>query len=392
MEKRKILIFGAGKIGRAFIGQLFGMANYRVVFVDAIREITDLLSHRGEYRVEIRDKKQETLVVKNVRGIHSSEKQKILDEIVDSDLIASSVGINALPFIAPLIAEGLQRKSRLRPDAYTDIILAENLRNAPAYISKLLKDCQLPASVLEKVGFIESSIGKMVPIMTEVEMARDPLLVYAEAYNTLILDARGFKNPIPNVPGIAAKENIKAWVDRKQFVHNLGHALAAYFGNYLHPKLRYMYEVLADEEVAQYTTEAMKESGNILQAVHPGEFTPEDLAAHTADLIERFQNKLLGDTVYRVGTDLVRKLGKNDRLAVPLRYGIRHRLPFPHIFAGYQAAMHFQARLNNTSNPNDLEVTGMFKRDGISHVLSKVSGLDPERCLKESIDFKLNIK
>ncbi len=387
---KKILVFGAGKIGRAFIGQLFGLAEYEVVFVDAIREITDLLSCYGEYRVEIRDDKQETLLVRNVRGIHISEKQKIFREIVDTDLIATSVGINALPFIAPLIAKGLEMKSRLYPDSATDIILAENLRDATEYFAKLLKDCRLPESILQNVGLIESSIGKMVPIMTKEKMAPDPLLVFAEAYNTLILDAKGFKNAIPDIQGIAAKENIKAWVDRKLFIHNLGHAVAAYFGNFLHPELHYMYEVLADEEVAFYTSEAMKESGSILRAVHPDEFTSEDIADHAADLIKRFQNRLLGDTVYRVGTDLLRKLGKTDRLAVPMRFGIRHQLPFRYIFAAYGAAMHFKATLNNTLNPNDLEVTEMFHQMGIAHVLSRISGLDPEQCFKEAFDFKFN--
>jgi mannitol-1-phosphate 5-dehydrogenase len=389
---KKILIFGAGKIGRAFIGQLFGLAEYEVVFVDAIREITILLSCYGEYRVEIRDDFQETLLIRNVRGIHISEKQKILHEIVDTDLIATSVGIKALPFIAPLIAEGLEMKSRLYPDSNTDIIIAENLRDATEYFTKLLQGFRLPESILHNVGLIESSIGKMVPIMTEEKMAPDPLLVFAEAYNTLILDARGFKNAIPDIQGIAAKENIKAWVDRKLFIHNLGHAAAAYFGNFLHPELQYMYEVLADEEVAFFTSEAMKESGTILRAIYPDEFSSEDIADHAADLIKRFQNRLLGDTVYRVGTDLLRKLGKTDRLAVPMRFGIRFQLPFRYIFAAYQAALHFKATLDNNLNPNDLEVTEMFRQKGISHVLSRVSGLDPEQCFKEDFDFKFNFK
>lgn len=389
---KKIIIFGAGKIGRAFIGQLFGLAGYELVFVDAIREINDLINRQGEYKVEIRDRNRETLLIRNVRGIHISEKQEIYQEIIDTDLIATSVGVNALPFIAPLIAEGIKKKSIIRPNSATDIILAENLRDASESFGKLLKDCQLPETILQNnVGLIETSIGKMVPIMTKEEMTLDPLLIYAEAYNSLILDAGAFKNAIPGIQGIAPKTNIKAWVDRKLFIHNLGHAIAAFFGNYLHPECHYMYEVLSDDEVKNLTGEAMKESGHILRAVHPKVFTQKDIEDHVADLIQRFQNRLLGDTVYRVGTDLQRKLGKSDRLAVPMHFGIQHQLPFRHIFAGYQAAMHFKATLNRVPNPNDLAVTEMFQQHGISRVLSEVSGLDPKQCLKESIDFKYNL-
>ena len=34
MAERNIVIFGAGKIGRSFIGQLFSKAGYGLVFVD----------------------------------------------------------------------------------------------------------------------------------------------------------------------------------------------------------------------------------------------------------------------------------------------------------------------------------------------------------------------
>jgi hypothetical protein len=54
--------------------------------------------------------------------------------------------------------------------------------------------------------------------------------------------------------------------------------------------------------------------------------------------------------------------------------------------------MHFKATLNNDLNPNDLEVTKMYRQKGISHVLSRGSGLDPEQCSKEDFDFKFNFK
>ena len=48
----------------------------------------------------------------------------------------------------------------------------------------------------ELVGLVETSIGKMVPIMSQKDLEEDPLQVFAETYNTLIVSKRGFKNPI----------------------------------------------------------------------------------------------------------------------------------------------------------------------------------------------------
>ena len=95
---------------------------------------------------------------------------------------------------------------------------------------QLIKNLPSSFPVESMVGLIETSIGKMVPIMPLAELEKDPLVVFAEPYNTLILDGKGFKSPIPEIKGLAPKSNIKAWVDRKAFIHNLGHATAAYYG------------------------------------------------------------------------------------------------------------------------------------------------------------------
>jgi len=382
---KKILIFGAGKIGRAFIGQLFSNASYEVVFVDAVQSIVDLLNQHQKYNVVIRDLRPDIITVENVRAIHARDNAKVVAEIIDTDLIVTCVGLNALPLIAPVIAEGLLKKYVANPDSKTDIILAENLRNAAFYFSGQIAS-HLPKMfpLANNVGFIETSIGKMVPIMSDEDMAEDPLQVFAEAYNTLIVDGKGFKNPIPNVQGLAPKENIKAWVDRKLFIHNMGHAIAAYFGNYYHPEKEYLYEVLADKKIEDLTRAAMQESGAVLRAIYPQEFTKQDIDNHIDDLINRFENRLLGDTVYRVGSDLKRKLGKSDRIATPIRYAIQYQLPFDHILKGYKAALCFYATLNNAQHPDDIFIIDQYKKKGIEFIMKEISGIDPEKCLRNT--------
>ena len=55
--EKKIVIFGAGKIGRSFIGQLFGQAGYQVVFIDNDRELVENLDRRKSYTVVIREER-----------------------------------------------------------------------------------------------------------------------------------------------------------------------------------------------------------------------------------------------------------------------------------------------------------------------------------------------
>lgn len=374
-RKKKILIFGAGKIGRSFIGQLFGCGGYEVVFIDISKSIIYALNHQRKYPVFIKDVKENIIWVNNVRGVLITDTEKILTEISDTDLIAICVGQNGLSKIAPSIAKGIFYKHINFPERRTDIILAENLRNAGTYFTEELEK-YLPVDfpLHKKVGMVETSIGKMVPIMPIEASVKDPLLVYAEAYNTLILDRQGFLNHVPEVTGLAPKENIKAWVDRKLFIHNLGHATTAYIGNFLYPDRIYIYEVLKDIRVEKETRRAMLEAGNVLRDVHPGEFTRDQIQDHINNLISRFKNEALGDTVFRVGCDLNRKLSNSDRLVAPMTEAFNRKLPYRQILKVYICALFFSAKdENNKFFPGDEQIINLYNSRGIEYILNNIS-------------------
>lgn len=378
MESRKLVLFGAGKIGRSFIGQLFSRSGFEVVFIDIDARLISALNENNEYKVIIKSETgDEEIWVKNVRGIHGSKINKIAKEIAECDLMAISVGQKAFPHIVPAIAEGVKLRYSRRPDDPLDIILAENMRNAASAVGQKIDELLLEDIDLDEyLGLIETSIGKMVPIMTKAEVEKDPLLVYAEPYNTLILDRAGFKNGVPEVDGLAPKNNMTAWVDRKSFIHNLGHAAAAYYGNVKYPELIYLYELMAKKNVFEVTRKTMVQSANVLLKAYPDDFNKSDLVAHIDDLIDRFGNKALGDTVFRVGQDLYRKLGPNDRIAGAIRLAVQHQMPFNRILHILACSLAFKATdEQGTRNDSDIKFS-LEANQGISHVLESICKLD----------------
>jgi len=345
IEVRKIVIFGAGKIGRSFIGQLFGCNGYKVVFIDVDPLVIAALNRQGNYRVIIKGEKEEEIIVPNVQAISALYKYKVVDAVSTAGILAVSVGKNALEKVIPVIAAGLLKRFSNNPNTPLDIILAENMRSAADFVRGQLKK-NLPSGfpVETLVGLIETSIGKMVPIIPLAVLERDPLVVYAEPYNTLILDGKGFKSPIPEIKELAPKSNIKAWVDRKAFIHNLGHATAAYYGYHLHPDSEYMYEILDDSEVFRFTRSVMLQSADILRTAYPEDFTAADLEDHIDDLIRRFRNKALQDTIFRVGHDLTRKLGEDDRFMGSIHLGIQYHMPYDLILEAMSFGLCFKAK------------------------------------------------
>jgi mannitol-1-phosphate 5-dehydrogenase len=377
VNNKSILIFGAGKIGRSFIGQLFSQSGYRVIFIDNNQRVINELNQHKTYKVVIKGKDEKTIKISNVIGILAKNYESIINAIANCDIMATSVGENAFRKIIPLIAQGIEKRRIIQPNFPIDIILAENIRNADEIMRNGLK-LYLPKSfpINSYIGLIETSIGKMVPIMSKEVENKDALLVYAESYNTLILGKSGFKNPIPNVKGLSPKENIKAWVDRKAFIHNLGHVAAAYFGFYKFPGRKYIFEVLDDDEVYTFTRAVMKQSAKALIKEYPAEFTFVDLVTHIDDLISRFRNQELGDTVFRVGRDLRRKLSKDDRVIGAVRLASKHHLPY-HLIIKVLAYGFFFSAENESGHPDqgDEEFLCELKAD-LDNLLISVCGLN----------------
>lgn len=382
MTQKKLVLFGAGKIGRSFIGQLFSRSGYQVVFIDIDRQIIDALNARRSYEVHVCDKVPETIHVDNVRGVFGGDVDHVVDEIVTADILAVSIGKNGLRHVVPTIAGALLRREETYPGRMIDIILAENMRNADVFVRNELKNI-LPAEypLDKRVGLVETSIGKMVPLAVD-RPDDDMLSVSAEAYNTLIVNKQAFKNPVPEVAGMEAKDNIKAWVDRKLFIHNFGHAAAAYIGYLRHPACVYLWEVLEDEDVKNFVRGGMLQSAEALKSEYPGVFSDRHLEEHIDDLLGRFSNRHLGDTVYRVGCDLYRKLASDDRIVTPLTSAYRAGLPYDRILHVLEAALRFRAAgADGNMFPSDIEFHAELENRGTRHILQNICGFSGEDML-----------
>jgi len=378
IKKNKIVIFGAGKIGRSFIGQLFSRGGYEVVFVDVFKQIIDELNNRKCYKVIIKSDFDQVIDITDVRGVYADDVCAVEHEVATAGIVSVSVGLRGLSTVFPLLAKGLMKRFETDSQMPLDIIIAENMRDADSFFRTELKKLTGQRYPFDSmVGLVETSIGKMVPIMLKQDMEEDILQVFAEPYNTLILDKKAFKNPIPDIEGLSPKENMKAWVDRKLFIHNLGHASASYFGYLYDPRFVYLHEVLAVPDIRDRVRETMLQSAAILLKKYPGEFTPEALTGHIDDLISRFRNKALGDTVFRVGCDLPRKLGPEDRLAGAVKAAISFGLPYDKILNALVCGFHFRAT-DESGNlfPEDTRFIELYQQ-GTDLVLTRICGFDP---------------
>jgi len=385
--------FGAGRIGRSFLGQLFSLSGYEVVFVDINKEIVNKINRKKEYRIIIKQNNvsDQTILISNIRAIETVNTEAVIQEIVEADILCTAVGKDALKNIIPLIARGLSSREKKAGNSTVDIIIAENMRHVSRYFfSELKRNLPEEFPLDQFVGLIETSIGKMVPIITEKESKVDPLVILAEPYNQLIVDRKSFKNPIPLLPELLAVDNIQAYVDRKLFIHNFGHAATAYLGYQYQPDFKYIYEPLQEKKIYNSVRNTMLQSAQALNKAYPDDLKMSDLQIHIDDLLTRFQNKALGDTLYRVGRDLYRKLDKSERIIGPIIMAEQNHIYWDEFNKIFLAALQFKARDEyGQLFPADKKFIEKELPLGIEHILRSVSHIDFSNKIEANVFRKL---
>lgn len=377
----KAVQFGAGNIGRGFTGQLFSEAGFEVVFVDVVPEVVALLNERRGYRIRIACDQPYTIEINGVRAVDGRDIASVAFEIASADVICTAVGVKALPHIAPGLAAGIRERADRKISDSINIVICENLQNMSGYLRGEVKKALPPeyhGYLDEKVGFVESVVGRMVPVMTEEQKKEDPLLVVVEPYKHLPIARDMIKGSFPEIPGIELAANFQSYVDRKLYTHNCGHAAAAYFG-YL-KGYEFIYESMNDPQIEAAVRSVLAETGEALIRKHG--FSREAHQEHVEDLLRRFANMALGDQVARVGGDPARKLGPDDRLVGAARLAEDYGVCPTNVCKAIAAALYFDP----AGDPTAPRVQAILRSCGVRGVLSEISGLDPDSEISREVE------
>ncbi|GAM64497.1 mannitol-1-phosphate 5-dehydrogenase [Vibrio ishigakensis] len=363
----KALHFGAGNIGRGFIGKLLADAGIAVTFADVNETVVNALIERNQYPVKVVGADVVVEEVTNVTAINSTSPE-IVDLIASVDMVTTAVGPTVLNIISKTIADGIELRFANGNEAPLNIIACENMVRGTSQLKEAVfahLSEETKAKAEQHIGFVDSAVDRIVPPAEEGET--DPLAVTVETFSEWIVDETQFKGEIPNIPGMERTDNLMAFVERKLFTLNTGHLITAYLGVLAgHETIK---DAIEDPAIHADVLAAMQESGEVL--IRRYGFDPEAHAVYIQKILGRFANPYLRDEVDRVGRQPIRKLSPQDRLVKPLNGTLEYGLPNSHLLKGIAAAFLYK----NDDDPQAVELQAMFAEKGFAETLAHYSEL-----------------
>lgn len=333
----KALHFGAGNIGKGFIGYLLNKTGYEVCFVDVNKQMVDRFNETNSYLVELLDDSHTVEAISPVTALHSiTQEEEVIEAIVNSDLITTSVGVNNLARIANVFAKGLLMRAK-ENKTKIDVIANENAINASTTlkqeISRHVTNSEM-AEICTFVGFPNSAIDRLA--LSKITEGGEVALV--EPFFEWIINKTEMVNfELPLINNVIYVEDLKPYIERKLYIVNMGHATTAYLGFLAGEST--IQSALENPEIELFVRKTLNEASQYI--IRKFNSKPEAMSDFIEKTLKRFKNKNIHDEVLRVGRSPIRKLGYNERLTKPTRELFELGLPIEHLTMAIAAAFLF---------------------------------------------------
>ena len=372
---KQAIQFGAGNIGRGFMGAILERAGWHVTFADVVESIVDAINTQKHYTVHILDQACYDWEISNISAVNSAGPD-IAPAIAKCDLITTAVGPLVLPKIAVTIAQGIQRRIAEGNREPMNIICCENgLRTTTRLKNETFKHLSEAEIAFcdEHIGFADCAVDRICP----KPGFDNPLDAAVEEYTEWDVERSAWKGPLIEVDGLTYTDNLMACLERKLFTLNSGHAICAYLGS--RKGYATIIDSIRDEAIGRLVHKAMRESGEGL--IREFNFDPDAHHAYVERIFRRLQNPMLKDEVQRVGREPIRKLSPGDRLIKPLTTAAGYGLPVDHLVYGAAAAMRFDC----PDDPQSVELQKTIAEEGPEKALTRYSELQPDNPLHAQI-------
>ena len=377
----KAVHFGAGNIGRGFVGLLLHNAGYEIVFADVAEALINELAAADSYDVHEVGENATVRTVNNFRALNSAASaEAVVAEIATADILTTAVGPNILKFVAPLIARGIAaRDAALAP---LQVMACENAINATDILEAAVRsdDSVDEGTVNSAAVFANTAVDRIVPNQAPGQ----GLDVTVETFFEWVIDRTPFKGNEPAIDGATFVDDLAPYIERKLFTVNTGHASTAYFG--YAAGIEKISDAMADPGVQAQVRAVLAETKALLVRKH--EFAPADQEAYVQKILLRFSTEFLPDTVNRVGRAPMRKLSRHERFIGPAAELAENGVTPVALLAAIGAALHF----DDAADAEAVELAEIIATNTAEDATARITGLATEHPLFSAVSTLIAAK
>ncbi|MGP9693413.1 mannitol-1-phosphate 5-dehydrogenase [Brachybacterium sp. AOP25-B2-12] len=328
----KAVHFGAGNIGRGFVGLLLHEAGYEVVFADVAEGLIAQLDAADSYTVHVVGDAPQDIVVEGFTAVNSAQDPEALTaQIATADVVTTAVGAHILRFVAPAIAAGIA--ARPADAAPLAVMACENAINATDILSAEIRTAYQGDDLDRRAEFANTAVDRIVP----AQAPDAGLDVTVESFYEWVIERGPFGDHVPDIPGATFVDDLSPYIERKLFTLNTGHATTAWYG--WAAGIEKISDAIADPDILGIVEGVLGETSALLVAKHG--FPVEVQQAYLAKILARFANPYLPDTVERVGRSPLRKLSRHERIVGPAAELVERGLDASHLVGAFSAALAF---------------------------------------------------
>lgn len=356
---KNVIIVGAGRLGKGFMGETFYNAGWKITFLDNDPRVIQELNRTHTYEVSVHTTKRVfTNTIKNYDAYLVDDYEHVLKAFLKADLLMLPLYPSDFPAAANELAVYFNQQFKVDPTAKKTLIC---LTNKNHLINQITQGFRSHLADDEVRNWFDQNVvirDSIVRRSTDADSNYATKLV-TTAVASLIIQGPVYSD-FSDVKWLDVRDNVEMLKDIKVFTINGPHATTAYEG-YLQG-----YDDIAkaetDEKVHQLVQGVHDETIEAVLYEYPV----------TRDQIRELEylpaaKDEMSDSIYRVGFDPIRKVGKNDRLMGVINLCEKYHLPYnAHVKALAAAFAYDESR-----DSQAMKIQADIKEMGITKTISK---------------------
>ncbi len=373
---KKAVHFGAGKIGRGFIADLLHQSGYEITFVDVNEKLNEELNTYHNYYLYVIEENHRRIEIDHVSAVSPiTEADRVVDLIVEADLVTTAVIVDNFVKIAGNLAKGLKK----RLEAGKEPVNVIPCENAPycgdMLVREIVKTGEISEEELKKIAYIPNTAVDRMVFAYEAD-GREGIEI-GKDYELVIEKNRLVQPEEEPITGAEYTDNMKKYLERKLFVINGGHCAAGYLA---HLKgFTIIQDYFHTEEGYEATRQSMRQTAVLIEKKHG--FDHQEMMDYVDFALNRWATPGVSDEISRVSRAPMRKLKKADRMVAPALECEAMGLPNDRILLAIAAAFLYDVKEDEQS----VELLAYVKENGIEKAVPHFTGIEADSRMGKEI-------